>query len=133
MREEGKDWTGNSVYLTTIGCAAYMAMMGPEGFREVGEVILQRSHHAAEVLAEIKGLRIAWPCGYFKEFVVNFDAAGKTVAQVNDALRARGIFGGRDLSADFPALGQSALYAVTEIHTADDIARLAAALREIVA
>jgi glycine dehydrogenase subunit 1 len=133
MREEGKDWTGNSVYLTTIGCAAYMAMMGPEGFREVGEVILQRSHHAAEVLGEIKGLRIAWPCGYFKEFVVNFDATGKTVAQVNDALRARGIFGGRDLSADFPALGQSALYAVTEIHTADDIARLAAALKEIVA
>jgi glycine dehydrogenase subunit 1 len=133
MREEGKDWTGNSVYLTTIGCAAYMAMMGPEGFRELGEVILQRSHHAAEVLGEIKGLRIAWPCGFFKEFVVNFDATGKTVAQVNDALRARGIFGGRDLSADFPSLGQSALYAVTEIHTADDIARLAAALKEIVA
>jgi glycine dehydrogenase subunit 1 len=133
MREEGKDWTGNSVYLTTIGCAAYMAMMGPEGFREVGEVILQRSHHAAETLGRIKGLRIAWPCGFFKEFVVNFDATGKTVAQVNEALRARGIFGGRDLSAAFPALGQSALYAVTEIHTAEDIARLVAALKEIVA
>jgi glycine dehydrogenase subunit 1 len=133
MREEGKDWTGNSVYLTTIGCAAYMAMMGPEGFREIGEVILQRSHHAAKVLSGIEGLRITWPCGYFKEFVVDFTGTGKTVAEVNEALRARGIFGGRDLSADFPSLGQSALYAVTEIHTADDIARLAAALKEIVA
>jgi glycine dehydrogenase subunit 1 len=55
------------------------------------------------------------------------------VAQVNDALRTKGIFGGRDLSADFPALGQSALYAVTEVHTAEDIARLAGALQEIVA
>lgn len=133
MREEGKDWTGNSVYLTTIGCAAYMAAMGPKGFEEVGNLILQRSHHAAKTLAGIKGLRIAFPCGFFKEFVVNFDAAGKTVAEVNEALRAKGIFGGRDLSAEFPGLGQSALYAVTEVHTADDIARLAAALREIVA
>ena len=133
MREEGKDWTGNSVYLTTIGCAAYMALLGPQGFSEIGQVIVQRSHHAAHVLGGIKGIRIAFPCGYFKEFVVNFDGTGKTVAQVNDALRAKGIFGGRDLSADFPALGQSALYAVTEVHTADDIALLAAALKEIVA
>ena len=60
-------------------------------------------------------------------------AVSLSVAEVNDALRARGIFGGRDLSADFPTLGQSALYAVTEIHNAEDIARLAGALREIVA
>jgi len=133
MREEGKDWTGNSVYLTTIGCAAYMALLGPEGFREIGEVILQRSHHAAKLLAEVKGLRIAFPSGFFKEFTVNFDGTGRTVVEVNAALRAKGIFGGRDLSSDFPSLGQSALYAVTEVHTAEDLARLAAALKEIVA
>jgi glycine dehydrogenase subunit 1 len=133
MREEGKDWTGNSVYLTTIGCAVYMALMGPAGFREVGEAITQRAHHAAQVLGAIPGLRIGFTGGFFKEFVVNFDGTGRTVAAVSAALRARGIFGGRDLSADFPALGQSALYAVTEIHTAEDIARLAGALKEIVA
>jgi glycine dehydrogenase subunit 1 len=133
MREEGKDWTGNSVYLTTIGCAVYMALMGPKGFAEIGEVIVQRAHHAARTLGAIPGLRIAFPRGFFKEFVVNFDGVGRSVAEVNAALRARGIFGGQDLSADFPALGQSALYAVTEVHTADDIARLAAALQEIVA
>lgn len=133
MREEGKDWTGNSVYLTTIGCAAYMALLGPQGFREVGEVILQRSHQAAKLLAGVPGLRIAFPCGFFKEVVVSFDGTGKSVAAVNDALRARGIFGGRDLSAEFPALGQSALYAFTEVHTGEDIARLVAALQEIVA
>jgi glycine dehydrogenase subunit 1 len=133
MREEGKDWTGNSVYLTTIGCAVYMALMGPQGFSEIGEVILQRSHHAAKAVAGVKGARVTFPYGFFKEFVVNFDDAGKTVAQVNAGLRAKGIFGGRDLSADFPALGQSALYAVTEIHTAEDIARLVAALKEILA
>ena len=45
----------------------------------------------------------------------------------------RGIFGGKDLSAEFPELGQSALYCVTEIHSAADIDRLADAMQEAVA
>jgi glycine dehydrogenase subunit 1 len=35
------------------------------------------------------------------------------------------------LSEEFPALGQSALYAVTEIHSQADIDRLAATLQEV--
>jgi glycine dehydrogenase subunit 1 len=81
----------------------------------------------------VRGVRVLFAGGFFKEFVVNFDGTGRTVAEVNAALRDRGIYGGHDLSADFPALGQSALYAVTEIHTAEDIARLVAALKEILA
>ena len=57
--------------------------------------------------------------------------AGKTAAQVNKELLARGIFGGKDLSRNFPQYGQSALYAVTETVTAAQIDRLAAALAEI--
>jgi glycine dehydrogenase subunit 1 len=44
----------------------------------------------------------------------------------------RGIFGGKNLSREFPEFGQSALYCVTETHTRDDIDRLVAALKEIV-
>jgi glycine dehydrogenase subunit 1 len=53
------------------------------------------------------------------------------VAEVNAALLERGIFGGKDLSAEFPELGQSALYCVTEIHTKADLDRLADELREV--
>ena len=64
---------------------------------------------------------------------MNFDACGKTVAEINDALRTRHqIFGGKDLSQELPELGQSALYCVTEIHTADDLTRLAQAVKEVV-
>ncbi|MNL43408.1 glycine dehydrogenase subunit 1 [compost metagenome] len=114
-----------------IAATAYMAMMGPQGFAEVGKLILQRAHHAAQLLSEIDGLRVAFPSGFFKEFVVNFDGTGKTVADINDSLRAQGIFGGKDLSGEFPELGQSALYCVTEIHTLSDIERLAGALKEV--
>ena len=44
-------------------------------------------------------------------------ARARRVAEINTALRERGIFGGHDLCAEFPELGQSALYCVTEIHT----------------
>jgi glycine dehydrogenase subunit 1 len=132
MREKGKDWTGNSTYMWAIANAAYMALMGPKGFREVGEVILQHSHFAAKLLGDIPGVRIVFPSGFFKEFVVNFDGTGKSVSAINEALRTESIFGGKDLSREFPGLGQSALYCVTEIHTRADLERLAATLDKVV-
>ena len=63
---------------------------------------------------------------------MNFDGTRRTVAEINAALLTREIFGGKDLSAEFPELGQSALYCVNETHTQADIDRLASALREVV-
>ena len=132
-REEGKDWTGNSTYLWAIAGAAYMALLGPEGFRELGELIVQRAHYAAALLGGIDGVAVTPGRGHFKEFVVNFDATGKTVAEINGALLREGIFGGLDLSGTFAGLGQSSLYCVTELHAQSDLDRLAACLRRICA
>jgi glycine dehydrogenase subunit 1 len=96
-------------------------------------LILARSHYAARRLGAIEGVEIRFPEGFFKEFVVGFDGAGKTVAEINTALRRQGIFGGLDLSRDFPGFGQSALYCVTEVHTQVDLDRLAVAVAEAVA
>jgi glycine dehydrogenase subunit 1 len=125
-REEGNDWTGNSTYLWSIAAATYMSLLGPEGFREVGELILLRSHYAARLLDGLDGVRVRWPQGFFKELVVDFD---RPVAEVNRGLLARGIFGGHAL----PALGNAALYCVTEVHTEADVERLADALRQVAA
>jgi glycine dehydrogenase subunit 1 len=130
-REQGNDWTGNSVYLWAIASAAYMAAMGPAGFTDIGTAIIQRSHYAAARLAEIPGVSVRFPAGFFREFVVDFSATGQPVAQIDAALRERGIFGGIDLSRAFPELGPSALYCVTELHTHADIERLADALTEV--
>jgi len=132
MREQGKDWTGNSVYLWAIANAVYMSLLGPEGFREVGSLILQRSHYAARALARVPGVRVPVAGGFFKEFVVDFGGTGKTVDAIDAALRERRIFGGKNLARDLPELGQSALYCVTEVHAQADIDRLAAALAEAV-
>jgi glycine dehydrogenase subunit 1 len=129
-REHGKDWTGNSVYLWAVVNATYMALMGPQGFVELGESILQRSHYAAQRIAELPGVRVRWP-GFFKELVVDFTDTARTVAEVNAALLERGIFGGGDLSHAHPGLGQCALYCVTEVHAQEDIDRLAGELAEV--
>ena len=95
-------------------------------------MIISQSHFAAERLGEIKGVSIPFKGGFFKEFVVDFTKTGKTVAEINAALRKQKIFGGKDLSKEIPALGQSALYCVTEVHTSDDIERLAAGIEKAV-
>ena len=41
--------------------------------------------------------------------------------------------GTKDLSREFPELGQSALYCVTEVHTKEDIDTLVDAVKEVVA
>jgi glycine cleavage system P protein (glycine dehydrogenase) subunit 1 len=131
-REEGNDWTGNSVYLWAIASAAFMAAMGPTGFAEIGAAILQRSHYAAARLTQIPGVSIQFPRGFFREFVVDFSDSGLPVSEINAKLREHGIFGGADLSGVFPELGQSALYCVTELHTQQDVDRLADTLTEVI-
>jgi len=113
--------------------AVYMAAMGPQGFAEIGTTIAANSAYAARRIAgEVPDVRVRWG-GFFKEFVVDLTDTGKTVAQVNAVLRDHGVFGGLDLSTDFPELGQSALYCVTEVHTAEDIDALVHGLTEATA
>ena len=92
LRDMAKDWTGCTVYLWTIVNAVYMALMGPQGFKEVGELIIQMSHYAMKLLSEIRGVRIHFSPNSFKEFVVNFDGTGKKVKDINTSLSWSTIF-----------------------------------------
>jgi glycine dehydrogenase subunit 1 len=129
-REKGKDFIGTCAALYGIVAGVYMALMGPQGFVEMGEGILQRVAYAKARLGKIPGVRIMFNTLSYCDFLVNFDNTGKTVADINQALLPYGIFGGKDVSRDFP-VGQSALYSVTEVHDQEDIDRLINALAEI--
>jgi len=133
VREEGKEWVGTAAALWGITAGVYLALLGPQGMVELGEGIMTRTRYAMAKLGEIEGIKApAFHAPHFQEFVVSFDGTAKTVAEINRALLARGIFGGKDLSAEFPELGQTALYCVSEVHTQADIDRLTGALREVV-
>lgn len=115
-----------------INVAVYLALMGPKGMEEVGITIMKNSQYASKRIAEIPGVSVKFSAPFFKEFVVNFDLTGKTVSEINKELLKSEIFGGYDISEEFPETGQSALYCVTEIHTKEEIDKLVNALKNAV-
>lgn len=132
-REKAKEYFGTEAGLWGITAGVYLASMGPQGMYDLGETIIRNANYAIYKLSDIPGVRANVFGGYnFQEFVVNFDDTGKTVKEINTALLDAQIFGGKDLSKDFEELGQSALFCVSELTTADEIDHLAEALREIV-
>ena len=132
-REKANEYSGTAAGLWAITAGVYLALMGPQGMRDLGETITRRAIFARRLLSGLKGVRTdVFSSPAFKEFVVNFDGTGLTVKEINKELLGFGIFGGKDLSGDFPELGQSALYCVTEVIRAQDIENLARALSEIV-
>jgi glycine dehydrogenase subunit 1 len=134
QREHGKEWAGTAAALWAVTAGVYLALMGPQGMVEVGEGIMARARYAMLRIGSIPGVRARFAeQHHFKEFVVDFGGTGRSVADVNRALLARGIFGGKDLTQEFPELGATALYCVTEMHTAAEIDRLATTLAEVLA
>lgn len=132
-RENAREYFGTETGLWAITAAVYLASMGPRGMYELGETILLKTKYAISRLSELKELKVNLFGGAnFQEFVINFDGVGKTVEEVNRELLKRKIFGGKDLSKDFPQFGQSALYCISELTGEDEIENLADALRGII-
>lgn len=118
--------------LCAVAAAVYLALLGPQGLRELGEAIMGRARYAMQLLAEIEGVKApVFKSVHFKEFTVNLDEAGKTVREVHEGLLQRQVHGGKDITREFPELGETALYCVTEIHSKEEIDRLAQALEEV--
>lgn len=129
-RDKAKDWVGT----TSLVGHSLCCLFGIDGTKRYDggwggyhkEVTL-----CTKLLSEIEGVKIPFST-FFKEFVVKFET-GKTVRDVNKALLKRGILGGKDIAGEFSEFGQSALCCVTEIHSEDDILKLANTLREVLA
>lgn len=133
VREEGKEWTGTGAALWGITAGVYLALMGPQGMLELGKRLISGSNYAMKKINELRGITTPiFQAPHFKEFVVNFDDTGKTVDEINSALLKHRIFGGKDLSSEFPELGNSALFCITEIHTQEHISHLVGALKEVI-
>ncbi|MBE1556305.1 aminomethyl-transferring glycine dehydrogenase subunit GcvPA [Sporosarcina limicola] len=130
QRENGKESVGTQTSMWGLTAGVYLALMGPKGMYELGQTIMQRSQYAIKELGKVEGITASrFGNVNFKEFVVDFNETGKTVEEINKQLRAKGIFGGIDLSKNFPELGECALYCVTEVHTKEEIDTLVSSIR----
>ncbi|MEM3703747.1 MAG: aminomethyl-transferring glycine dehydrogenase subunit GcvPA [Candidatus Bathyarchaeia archaeon] len=119
--------------LCALASAVYLALLGPKGLRELGETILYKANYIMHLLSKIDGIKApVFKSSHFKEFTINFDSAGLKVKEAHEKLLQMGVHGGKDLSKEFPELGETALYCVTEIHSKEDIELLAKTLEKTV-
>lgn len=130
-REKANEYFGTVAGLWAITAGIYLASMGPQGMYDLGASILQKTAYAIKVLRQIQDITVDPYGGCFQEFIVDYSDTGLTAAQVNKQLLDYGIFGGKDLSRDFPELGQSALFCISELTTEEEIEMLRSALSEI--
>ena len=131
-REKGKEFVGTAAALHGITAAVYLSLMGPCGMKELGVHLLQKAQYLAKRLSGVKGVKApGLDAPFYKEFVVDFNGTGRTVAEIHAELLKSHIFGGKDLSRDFPMLGQSALYCVTELVSQEEIDRFITVLNGI--
>ena len=92
--------------LCALAAAVYLSLLGPKGIKEIGKVIMYKSHYAAKKLNEISGVKAPkFKAPFFKEFVVDFNDTGKSYVEIHEKLLGKGIHGGIYLKNDFPELG----------------------------
>jgi len=128
-REKGKEFVGTAAALWGIAAGVYLSLMGPDGMKELGKNIIQKTRYAMKKLSEIKGVKIKFASSFFKEFVVDFSGTGKDVAYINNFLLENNIFGGKDLSDEFPEFNNCSLFCVTEVISQEDIDKLISVLK----
>ncbi|MBN2477055.1 MAG: aminomethyl-transferring glycine dehydrogenase subunit GcvPA [Pirellulales bacterium] len=109
--------------LLALRATVYLALMGPTGMRQVGELCLRKARYAAERLCSPAVLSPAFDRPTFKEFAVR--AEGRNVEQLLQVAEKAGIFAGVPLGRWYPQLADCLLIAVTEKRTKAEIDRLA--------
>jgi len=113
--------------LLVTAATIYMSIVGPEGLERVANECLIRTDELVDALTKVAGVKLAFNGARFHEAVLQLP---RPVTPVLEALAAKGIAGGLDLSTQNPELGNALLVCATETRTSEDIAKYASALAE---
>ncbi|MCS6786173.1 MAG: aminomethyl-transferring glycine dehydrogenase subunit GcvPA [Thiobacillaceae bacterium] len=104
--------------LLVTAATLYLALLGPQGLKEVALACHARTRDLVARLTAIEGVARVFSGPYFHEAALRLPAK---VPEVLRALRAQGILGGYDLGRDYPELADALLVCATETKTEDDL------------
>src|SRR5262249_22771791 len=108
--------------LLALRASIYLAVMGPGGLRQAAELSTRKAHYAAEKLAALPGVSLAFAGPFFKEFVIRTKQdTGSLLAEVGRL----GFHGGIALGRWYPEFADCIVIAVTEKRTRAEIDGLA--------
>ena len=111
--------------LCALGATIYLALLGPEGLKEVAELCVDKAHRLAEKTAAVPGFRLRFDGPFFNEFVLECPVPAE---RVRNALLKDGLLAGVPVGRYFKAMKNSLLVCATEQRTDEEIERFAAAL-----
>ena len=113
--------------LCALAVCVYLALLGEEGIKNISKRIIATSHYASKVLSEVSSVEAPYFEGsFFREFTAKIKGSN-----ISKKLLQNGVVGGLDLSRFFPKLKQVYLYSFSEIHSPEDIQKLADALKKV--
>jgi glycine dehydrogenase subunit 1 len=104
--------------LLALRASIYLAVMGPSGLRRAAELSARKAHYAAQQLAKVPGLSLAFDGPFFKEFVLRCE---KDPTKILAEVGREGYHGGIALGRWYPELANGILVAVTEKRSKDEI------------
>jgi glycine dehydrogenase subunit 1 len=112
--------------LMALRATIHLGLLGRLGMREVAELCVQKSHHAARLAAAIPGYRLTFAAPFFREFVLSCPVEARRVIEAGVE---SGVRPGINLGRFRPEWRDRLLVAVTELRSADEIERWAQTLR----
>jgi len=112
--------------LLALRATIHLGLLGRDGMREVAELCVQKSHHAARLGAAIPGYSLAFAAPFFREFVLRCPVEARRVIEAGVEA---GIRPGINLGRFRPAWKDLLLVTVTELRSAPEIERWAQTLR----
>ena len=114
--------------LCALAATIHLALLGPEGLKEVAELGVDKAHRLAEMACAIPGFRLRFAGPFFNEFALECPVPAD---RVRKALLREGILAGVPLGRQYRGMENSLLVCVTEARTDDEIARYAKALEGV--
>jgi len=114
--------------LVVAASTIHMALLGPDGLERVAAKSHANTLALMSKLTAIEGVEAVFEGPGFHEAAIRISAPAGDVLR---ALKAQGILGGYDLSADYPELGQAILVCATETKTEADLQKYAGQLERI--
>ncbi|RLG91304.1 MAG: aminomethyl-transferring glycine dehydrogenase subunit GcvPA [Thermoprotei archaeon] len=117
--------------LSAIASAIYLSLLGRRGLIKLSRHIYYKSHYAMKIMRK-NGIKAnIFKADFFKEFIVSFNEYNVPYQFIHEKLLEEGIHGGLYLGKLYPELGETALFAFTEVHQRQDIDLLVHLIKRI--
>ncbi|MBD2311692.1 aminomethyl-transferring glycine dehydrogenase subunit GcvPA [Desertifilum sp. FACHB-1129] len=114
--------------LMAAAASVYMALLGPDGLRQIATSSVQLAHQAQSEIAKLPGYKLLYNAPFFHEFVIQCPISAQEV--VNRGV-AQGIYPGVPLSRWEKDRDRDLLICVTEMNTTSQIQQLVEFLASI--